>query len=395
MKKISVNDWLIKLLYLLSTTIIVFQLFGQNNLVSASFYLTFILAVGLWIVNLTRWVDWLDILVVLIIVIAGMNILINSVIERSVIDFSYLKKYITFSITIMFLRFSEKIRLTDGQKKFIGNCVDFITIFFIVCFLLKGNDLYYLEGRISPYLTFKFTNPNLTGLFLVCFIVTEMLLLIDEKTKKRRVYRILLLMFLFYFILKTQARASILATIFLFVFSLFVIFSKKKMFRLNKWYAILFALSPAIFIYIYMYIMRNNKLLNMLSFFSTKGKELSSRENIWKNGINAFFESPIFGAYSQNSNGTGVFQLHNTHLDTISSYGVLVFVLVCILLYCFIYKKGRLCTKQDMICNIGFSTVIFMGLGEAALFSGGLCIYIFASIPLLFSECTWQKGYHV
>ena len=76
--------------------------------------------------------------------------------------------------------------------------------------------------------------------------------------------------------------------------------------------------------------------------------------------------------------------MHNTHLEIAASYGVIVMILVCILLAVYIYRRGHVCqNKQGMSYILGFCGAILVGLGEAALFSGGLGIYIFVGAYLL------------
>jgi len=72
-------------------------------------------------------------------------------------------------------------------------------------------------------------------------------------------------------------------------------------------------------------------------------------------------------------------QMHNSHLDIAASYGIPVLILVCVLLARWL-RQGR---GRYMI---GFACALLLGLGEAAVFSGGLGIYIFAGLFLLLAK---------
>ena len=70
-------------------------------------------------------------------------------------------------------------------------------------------------------------------------------------------------------------------------------------------------------------------------------------------------------------------------------------MLVCVFLHglmCSMQKKSR--SREHSIALIGFACVVLLGIGEAAVFSGGLGIYLFAGVFLLiqkpFTEPTQQ-----
>ena len=75
-------------------------------------------------------------------------------------------------------------------------------------------------------------------------------------------------------------------------------------------------------------------------------------------------------------------QLHNTHVDILATYGILVFILICIYLYhlmCRVQNKN----EDQSISLWAFVCTTLLGVGEAALFSGGLGIYLFAGLFLV------------
>lgn len=65
---------------------------------------------------------------------------------------------------------------------------------------------------------------------------------------------------------------------------------------------------------------------------SSEGKGIDSREKIWARAFAAFGNSPIFGAYSEIRGENGAYQMHNSHVDVLVSYGVLPFVIMVVIL---------------------------------------------------------------
>ena len=114
---------------------------------------------------------------------------------------------------------------------------------------------------------------------------------------------------------------------------------------------------------------------------------LDSRVAIWRNAFEKLNHSPFIGDYSGISDGTGVSQLHNTHVDIAVSYGTCILVLVCVFLCKIFYQSGKVYKeKQNYIYIWGFACAIMLGVGEAALFAGGMAIYVLAGILLLLSK---------
>lgn len=118
------------------------------------------------------------------------------------------------------------------------------------------------------------------------------------------------------------------------------------------------SVAPLLFAGLYMRVVDAPFFARFFSFATAEGKELNSRTDIWEPAFRRFASSPVLGAYCQISDGTGMSQLHNTHVDILVSYGTSVLVLA------------------------GFICVLLLGIGEAALFSGGLGITLFFGVFL-------------
>ena len=385
---------LLRLDYLFGAAIIVCQLLNLQTLTSTFFYGTFFLTLMLWLCTTLERFDWLDLLVVLISVLAFTSVIMNGILAGAGFSFQYMKKYIMLCCTVIFFAAASKITIDEHTVRFLECLCLGIGAFLLLMFLSKNAQMHFLNGKYSQYLTFRFTNPNLTALFLSCMI---MFLVVVSFQEKRVFWKCILLATAaaeIIFLYQTRSRNCMLA-IAVFLCLALLQFLKKKELKLKNWMLWLIAVAPLLFAVIYIEIIHNPLFTKLFSFAVSEGKGLDSRIFIWRNAFSAFAASPIFGAYFQISNGTGVFQLHNTHIDILTSYGFIVLMLVCVFLHglmCSMQKKSR--SREHSIALIGFACVVLLGIGEAAVFSGGLGIYLFAGVFLLiqkpFTEPTQQ-----
>jgi hypothetical protein len=265
--------------------------------------------------------------------------------------------------------------------------VDLITIFLMFMYFTQYTRMHLLEGRVNVCLTFRFSNPNLTALFLICLYMLKMYRLFTPDKWYVKIYHILLSLMLAWFVVETQSRNCLLVMLLFTLISARLIFRGKRKLRISKGWAVGISVFPALFVVGYMAVISTKWIQDMFSFMVGEGKKLNSRVKVWGPALEDLASSPIFGAYYQISGGTGQSQMHNSHLDIAASYGILVLILVCILLTIYIYQKGRYYKeKSNFIYIMGFSCAILLGMGEAAVFSGGLGIYIFAGTFMLLAN---------
>lgn len=385
MQRIKLN--LLRLDYLLGTAIIFCQVSGRFGLTSVFFYGTFFATFFLWLCTLTERVEKSDIIAIFIIFVSFINVVLNGVfngiLAGASFSFSYIKKYIMFCCTIMFFAATIKIEITNKTRCFFEYIYLCVGAFLVFMYCIQNREMHILNGYYSNYLTFRFTNPNLTALFFACMI---MFLVVVSFQEKRVFWKCILLATAvaeIIFLYQTRSRNCMLA-IAVFLCLALLQFLKKKELKLKNWMLWLIAVAPLLFAIIYIEIIHNPLFTKLFSFAVSEGKGLDSRIFIWRNAFSAFAASPIFGAYFQISNGTGVFQLHNTHVDILTSYGFIVLMLVCVFLHGLMgsmQKKSR--SREHSIALIGFACAVLLGVGEAAVFSGGLGIYLFAGVFLL------------
>lgn len=382
-----VESLLLKCIYVISAGIIFTQLLDADAVSSVLFHVLIPVTVAMWLLMQKNKPSKLDYLVLGIIIIAVVFVVINGIICGADFSVSYLKKVMLFGTALLFFQIANRKRLGQSSVKFIYYTMNVITVMFVVMFFAQGAYKYWYVNRISPYLTFKFSNPNFVAMFLLCLFMLQAIWLLTKEDPKTKWIHLALAVFLGYCIFETRARNSQLVVILFIICFVLLLLSKRKRFAMNKIFAIVVGIFPALFFMLYMAVI-NSKLVNRIFGFAvSEGKDLDSRVAVWKPAIDGFKESPIIGAYYQISEGTGTGQMHNTHLDVLSSYGVIVFVLVCIFLVLILYQNGRkFQSKLKMGYMIGFCAAITMGIGEASVFASGLCLFVFVGTFLLLAK---------
>ena len=382
MRLTQMDAILIRMLYLAAAGIVVGTVLGVEQLSSVLFGLTFILVVLLWCAGALRRVTWTDAILLLTVGLTLGNLVINAALEGTRIEVAYFKKFAMFVSTLVFFQAANKLHIDAKTEKFLLAVNTALAVFFVAIFAVQLPTLYMIRGRVSNYLTFNFTNPNLTALFLLCVYTGEMIQVFRRKSVFGKLLHLLLAAAVCWFVWETESRNCLL-TIGLVTALCLLLYATKNGFRLPKWFSLLVAVWPIVFVVAYVEFVENQQIQKLFSFLVDEGKGLDARLSVWLPALHDYGQSPIWGAYSQISRGTGVSQMHNTHLDILVSYGTAILALVCWMLYRVIRGENSGTGKADTMARICFAGTIIMGMGEAALFSGGLGIYLFAGMFLL------------
>lgn len=370
--------------YLMGALIIIGQVTQNENISSYIFYLSFISTLILWLFTLLEGLNEQDLLAILILVISFSNVIINGIIEGADFTFNYVKKLVMFDTTIIYFTAACKLKIEQNTFRVLKYIYTGIGMALIAAYRYYGRKVNVFHGQYTKYLTFGFTNPNLTAVFLCCLAMFLVILAIREKRPALKLLFLLLGVFQVIFLHMTQARNAILT---IWIFGMCIILSllleKRRQKPIPKWFIFIIAIAPLLFAAFYLRLIHNAAVENAFSFMIDEGKNLDSRERIWRRGIKAFTDSPFLGAYYQISNGTGSSQMHNSHIDILCSYGIIVFALVCVFLFLLLLHIQQNYTNiYGRAMLIGFGCALFLGTGEATIFSGGLGGYIFAGVFL-------------
>ena len=386
MKPERMDRLLLKMLYLDVAAIVAAQTLGLDALVSALFTLTFPLTVLLWLRSVREKLTVLDLLALLTVFLAAVSVLLDALGAGAVLTASYGKKLIMFAMTLLLFQAMYRFDGSADVAGLVKGLGDILTLWLLGMYLLQRERMFYIGGRLSGYLTFGFTNPNLAAMVLSCLYMLQGCRLFETERKHRAVHLGLAAVLMF-FLWQTRSRNCLLATAVFTGGWVLLAFCKGKRLRIPGWLAATVSVLPGLFVVGYLGLVSMEDVPEFVTFFLGEGKRLDSRMAVWGPALEALRDSPIIGAYCRISGGAGSSQMHNSHLDIAASYGIPVLVLSCLLLGAYLYQGGREYPDRERFCAIlAFGCCLLLGLGEAAVFSGGLGIYLFAGMFLLLAK---------
>ncbi len=383
MKPKPISEALFSLIFSSAAFMLIFQLFGFEKPASALFYLSFVLVALVWFFVSYHSFKKLDLLLWFIVAFSLVGILFSLSADNSAISFEPFKKYIMFILALAFFTAICKFSPNRNFRTMIHFLNSLLVLSFLFVYIFKKSECYLYNGIESDYLVFGLDNPNKAAMFLLSFGMMELSGSFFAAKIKTKLIHLALFGVAFYFLLETGSRNSLLS---MAAFVLFLIATKIPFFKnmqKSRLFALSVALWPLIFAATYLLFVNNPALKNALSFLAEEGKGIDSRVAVWQRALQIIFTSPVFGAYFKMNQLTGHGHMHNTHIDTGVSYGVLVLILVCALLYLVIRKSAFEADEKSKSYFFAFCSMVIMGMGESAIFTGGFGIYIFAAEFLL------------
>lgn len=376
---------------LLVFCIVVGTIIQSSSLITMCFYLSFIgLLVYLFMRTLSEKFDFLTLMLIILTVAC---VMINGFFSSAArIGFNYFKKMFMFIAFCLTLCFTSEDRVSSKCILFISRVPVFAALILVASYYSGMNRV-----MLGNALTLGFSNPNFTGMWLLHFFVYSFLKMIDKREGKfLRLISIALLPILVHLITLTNARSCLIGVVFLCVFSPFFCMGKSEKFRRFITGAAL--LFPLVFALIYQYLLSSNWFLELFDFMVSAGKGLDSRLVVWVPALEAIQRSPLTGDYSGISHGTGMSQMHNTHLDVIASYGIIVGVLFLALLMSKVFRLISGPKNNYQYCAVcGFLAITITGTFEAAVVSGAMGMNILTALLLALanhvpeSNLNWTK----
>ncbi|MBR3300872.1 MAG: hypothetical protein IKI68_05235, partial [Clostridia bacterium] len=251
------------------------------------------------------------------------------------------------------------------------------TIHFILKFNVIIGYMYLIAYRFAPRinnfsvgLDFNFGNPNFAGMWLFQSLLYCTLAFVIYRQPIMKIFSGVPIVMLLYYINKTGARNCELA--YLLFIAVCIWFKTKKCAKIPKWVVILINVIPIVFVPLYLNFVKPLEKLGWLNFIVSEGKTLSSRVKIWTHFFDKLGSRWLTGEYL-----TCLGNSHNSHMVVLCSYGIITLALVI----CFTYNISMIANekandKRSGYCLAAFFATLFMGLGEGALFAGGIGLYI-------------------
>lgn len=379
MQRTLVTDRILKTELLLVFGIVLFTILGRSNIVSILFYSTFFILMYGIVSQTKRNVGIRELCALGCILFALISVLLT----MNVVSFSYFKKLIIFACTILLLMLITELPVSKKTVELVLKINIAIAVLYPLAYYVLG-----IRTTIARGITFNFSNPNLTGIYLLHSALYVVLAFIYFKNKIFRIGLLALTAVLCVFIVDTLARACAMALLGFALLSTVNYLTMNKL-RVTKKVSFVLLLMPLLIAFAYLW-MVDNGLIRSFDFLVSEGKPITSRYNIWSENLDRFFTHPFLGNYGLLGDGSGIFQLHNTHIDVLVSYGAVPFILFIIVLNMCINAilPGVQGTFQKSAL-FAFYAVIIMGSFEAALVSGGMGMYILSGGFLVIAQ--YQK----
>lgn len=360
------TETIFKLEFFLMFGIVLFTILGKSNIVSVLFYTTFfVLLFGVSLQIKTK-IGKREIYALGCVFFA----LFGTLLTMNSFSLLYFRKVIMFSCTILFFVLTSRTPISQKTVEMILKINISIALLYPIAYYVLN-----VRITIARGLTFNFSNPNLTGMFLLHSILYLILAFIYYKKKTYKLGIFLLIVILTAFLNKTLARSCIVSLI-LFLLLIVINLIRKNTVKITKIMSFFLTIVPLAFVVAYIWMIKSD-FIRIFDFAISEGKPLTSRYYIWMSSVEKFMSHPIIGNYGFLDAGSGASQLHNTHIDTLVTYGILTFVLFIGLLNECIYAILPVVKSLFQKCSLfAFFAIIIQGTFEAALVSGGVGLYI-------------------
>lgn len=381
----SLRQGLLRMAYLFAAIVLCLQPLGLSAYTGYFLYPTFGIVLLLWLSVLWPRPQTLDLLMLLIAALALVAVLCNGIAAGVTITVSYMKKYMLFMFTLLFLTAAGRLCIDRMTARLLFGLQLVFSLLLPCMLLLRRDAMYRLDGLASPLLTFGFTSSQLIGLFLACEIMFFVIVAMRTRSTGVRCASMAAAGLNAVLLYHTKCRTALGAVVAFLLLCLLRFLLRRWHKPIRKGALALGAVAPLLMVAVYQNMVSRPWVQKAFAFLMEEGKPLESRTDIWTSALSLLHDSPFFGAYYEAGQGTGVFQLHNTHLDTAVSYGILTLVLVCLFLY-LLLRQAQEGEGDRPVSALAFMSVLLLGVGEAALLSGGLVFYLYAGLFLLHGD---------
>ncbi len=365
-------DFLVRIECITVFAIYLFTILEQDTAVSACIALNFLIITGMTAMS---FFGTGEVKIFFIWFFAVGFSLLSVIVTGYSLSFGYLKKWLMFASTVNMFFWVSNSDISEDMIKSLKKTATLIALLFVCAYVIgeKGD-----PASFNGALTFNFSNPNFTAISILPICFYMFILASEHNTKMRGLLYLALALALIWFVWQTTARACILSVIAFFAMLIFC----RRYSRIVTFVVVIF---PVVFAVIYMKLI-DTDFIEHLEFFETEGKSLTSRESIWTYVFAIIKRYPVLGNYYVATSGSGLSNLHNIHLDTMASYGMIVFAFTVWIMVAVLNKIGEGARKWGMVGIAAMYAVILSGTFEAALFSGSQGVYFLIGGFLMMSK---------
>ena len=364
---------------LLADIICIANIFERDSIISGVFLLTFFVLIILIIKDIRGGRIKAD--YALLLVLSVINVVLNALLSPiAQVNFNYFKKLIMFISAIAFFHILDSNEIEGIEQKVALRFGLAITFIFPIAYFALN-----IRTLLGRYLTMGFTNPNFTAIWILHgFLFAAVAFFKSERTRIKALLAIVGIALL-YIATLTLNRAIWVSIV---MFALLVLLGiTKKFIGLNKTIITILVIIPIAFVVVYHSLLSNSLFRQTFSFMVSEGKGLASRMFMWDFAAEKLRRGWMIGDYSGISYGTGVSQMHNTHLDVLCSYGIVPFVLFIIIMRRIIISVStNVKTFSQHVSLCAFLSIILFGIFEASLFSGCTGLNYLTGVFLMLSK---------
>lgn len=374
----SLEEVLLKFELALALAIALATLAGKSNLVSFCFYASFFFMLIL-VFKMINYYSPNKMLVITIVILSFIMIIINSLLNKVYFTHNNMLYFIVFSALLMYIYVLHIMDIHYSLFQWIMRW----GMVFSSCFPLA---YYVFNIRTSQagYLSMNFSNSNLFGMWILQAIIFSLLNLFWQRGMVKKGVCLLLVLINSKLLILSGTRNALLALIF---GAIIILTHLHKKCKYSKLLLFVIAVFPIVFFAVYLAFFPIISQNNLLLQFMSESKEIDSRYSMWISTLYNLKGHFLTGSYFSLAGNT-----HNSHLVILASYGIFVLILTIIFLYKIMCVANSQCkTTFQMVCLATFFITIFMGIGEGALFSGAVGLYIPACIYLLL--CRYNPEY--
>lgn len=381
MEQKNFSLFLIKLLYMLVSIISVLNVFEAKKIISILFSTILVIILLLFLKNMElkmKLNDW----IALAIIFFSLANLVSYLLFNCDVTLPNLKKLIIFSITILYFNCVSKLKVEKNTVKFIELTINFTSVAFLLFFFIKRSELYVTDINGVSYLYFNFDNSNFASLFFMIYSMFHVCFTEKSTTVIKKVFHLMLAMFMLFLVYETICRNSILLLILYLMLAFTIKLKKYTGKRYSKSISLFISLWPLSFsiIYVLFIDLINNKAF---SFFKQGGKQLDTRMSVWSTAFNKLWESPLIGDYAF----AVLRQSHNILIDIWISYGFIPLILTVVFIANIFNNDDKVYeNKNSFLCITGFVCCIATGMAEAALFIGSQGVFVLAAAFIIFAR---------
>lgn len=365
---------IIKLELILSLAIAFFTLCNQSRLVSICFYASFLIIILATLIVIRKKSSY-KILFITTSLTAVASVLWSMIDTEKTLSMDNIVYILVFISLLFYLYLVLEVEVDYQFVKWI--------IVFGLIFSICFPALYYFGGLKeykAGYLSMNFSNSNLLGMWLVQAIVFAIIGFFWYKSIVKKVICLILVTANIQLLVLSGSRNALLS---LMLAGIIVVLHLLLRSKYSKVLFLIVSIAPIIFLFVYMgtYAIWNSSDI-MANFFENIDKGIDTRYLIWQESFYHMKGYFLTGCYFKLAGN-----LHNSHLVVWASYGIITLVLTVIYLYKIMIKTNENCeTMFQKICMAGFFTTLFMGMGEGALFSGAVGLYIPACIYIVLAR---------